>query len=714
MVKPLKKYYFRDHNDISFHFKPRPMRAIFTNLFFLLISIISNAQSHTWSRSWGGTNSETSSFITTDQEGSVYVSGPFLGSIDIDPGPDVNMLTSGGGGAWVDAFVFKLDSTGKLSWVFQLGSPTNHLLPQDIYFDEEGYVYALGLFSGTVDFDPGPDNHMVTSFNNSFDTYLLKLDPNGNFIQVTIIGGGPSFESGYVMTKDLNGDLIIAGNFGGTCDFDPGPNETKFTSLAVSDGFVAKYSEHGEFIWAKQFAGRTLTNARGIDTDTANNIYISGPMDNRVDFDPGPDSAIIQTAGAQDGYIVKLGPDGEFVWVRQIGSAGDDWVHAILVNDEGDLYAVGHFSLLIDFDPGPNEHALTAVNTDGYILKLNSRGEFIWVVQVGGDSIDQVRAITIDPNGGIYTTGWYAGSLDFDPGPSVYNLTSTGDNHLNDVFAYKLNADGSFGWAHTLGGDANDFGREIVFDATHHIFLTGSFEGMAGFNVIPEIVDSLQSVGKADLFLTRWSQCLTTYGSISPLSCGPFTSPSGNHVWTDSGIYQDTMLNRSGCDSVIAVMLEVINLDLDITLQDTKIVSLQGGANYQWVDCDNGFAPIAGAVFQSFEPEVTGSYAVIVEQQGCEDTSVCFQFVIISVNNVGLRNSIKIYPNPSGGTLKIEWNENFQEPELSIYDAAGRIMYASGSLNDFVFSKNFDFIPGLYLIEIRNKEKRLYYKWILQ
>ena len=576
-------------------------------------------------------------------------------------------------------------------------------------------IFYHRLFSGTVDFDPGPNDHSVSSFNNSFDTYLLKLDPGGNFIQMTAIGGGPSFESGYAVTKDMNGDLVVVGNFGGTVDFDPGPGETILSTTSTADGFVAKYTEHGEFIWAKQFAGGGLTNVRGVGTDSERDIYVSGPFDSRVDFDPGIDSAYIQAAGGTDGYMVKLNASGEFIWVRQVGSAEDDWVHAIDVNDVGDVYAAGHFSLLIDFDPGPDEHMLTADSTDGYVLKLNTNGEFNWVAQIGGESTQQVRGIRLDLYGGVYATGGYEGTVDFDPGPNHYHLTSTGDNGKTDAFALKLESSGSFEWAYTLGGNGNDFGREVTVDVEDHIVLTGSFEETAAFNPGDEpILDSLQSVGAADIYLARWSQCFTTYNSIFPISCGPYTSPSGIHVWTESGLYQDTLLNEAGCDSVVTVNLYVVNLNLNIVQEGNQIVSQHDGDNYQWVDCDNLFEPVPGATFQTYEPPVSGQYAVIVEEEGCVDTSACFQYIISAVNEKWLKNAVKIYPNPSGGVFNIEWNENIRELQFSVYDALGRTMFTSGVLKEVRFSEYFDFVPGLYWIEIRQKESQLYSKWIVE
>lgn len=65
---------------------------------------------------------------------------------------------------------------------------------------------------------------------------------------------------------------------------------------------------------------------------------------------------------------------------------------------------------------------------------------------------------------------------------------------------------------------------------------------------------------------------------------------------------------------------EELNPTLD--LQETTL-STQSFAAYQWLDCDNNYAAIAGANFQSYTPSNTGNYAVQVTLNGCVDTSAC-------------------------------------------------------------------------------------------
>ncbi|AEA43799.1 T9SS type A sorting domain-containing protein [Fluviicola taffensis] len=148
----------------------------------------------------------------------------------------------------------------------------------------------------------------------------------------------------------------------------------------------------------------------------------------------------------------------------------------------------------------------------------------------------------------------------------------------------------------------------------------------------------------------------TTLSTIDTAVCGTYTSPSGNHTWTSSGTYMDTIPNFYGCDSVITIHLIVKPIvDATTTLNnDLSITANTSNEVYQWINCiDSAF--INNANEQIFVPLENGSYAVIVtNQEGCSATSDC-----VEIENLGLEdlfsNQIKLYPNPCvDGKLTIE------------------------------------------------------------
>jgi len=92
---------------------------------------------------------------------------------------------------------------------------------------------------------------------------------------------------------------------------------------------------------------------------------------------------------------------------------------------------------------------------------MDSNGNYIWAKSFGstGTNLDIGNSLKLDLAGNIYTTGWFSGTGDFDPGAGVFNLTSTesfASGGSPDVFIHKLNSEGNFLWAKSFGGNAAD------------------------------------------------------------------------------------------------------------------------------------------------------------------------------------------------------------------------------------------------------------------
>jgi hypothetical protein len=103
---------------------------------------------------------------------------------------------------------------------------------------------------------------------------------------------------------------------------------------------------------------------------------------------------------------------------------------------------------------------------------------------------------------------------------------------------------------------------------------------------------------------------------------------------------------------------------------ETKLIVNVSGATYQWVDCNNGYAPIAGATGSSFTPTANGNYAVIVNTGGCADTSNCESVSVIGIEEV-VFSELVLYPNPSyNGSFMISYDGAIEA--IMVYDMTGR------------------------------------------
>ncbi|RYM32576.1 HYR domain-containing protein [Brumimicrobium glaciale] len=146
----------------------------------------------------------------------------------------------------------------------------------------------------------------------------------------------------------------------------------------------------------------------------------------------------------------------------------------------------------------------------------------------------------------------------------------------------------------------------------------------------------------------------------------------------------------------------ISGLNVDVTVNDPILIAdnSKTGTTYQWLDCDNGNAVIAGATSQSFTPDMNGNYAVVITLGSCADTSVCKKVTTVSLNQLSL-SGFELYPNPNNGQFtvtSVEFVESY-----SVVDGSGRKVL-DGNPRATSFEVNLDvFDTGIYYLHVNQK-----------
>ena len=148
---------------------------------------------------------------------------------------------------------------------------------------------------------------------------------------------------------------------------------------------------------------------------------------------------------------------------------------------------------------------------------------------------------------------------------------------------------------------------------------------------------------------------------------------NGNYYST-TGTYSAVFTNILGCDSSYTLNLATTTLNTEILPTDTILIAAQDDAIYQWVDCYHEHNPISGATSQDFQPEEFGYYAVIINVNGCIDTSECFHAGPVDITS-NLLHDIVIYPNPANDILNITIQKIESEAKLLIFDMLGQLVF---------------------------------------
>ena len=234
-------------------------------------------------------------------------------------------------------------------------------------------------------------------------------------------------------------------------------------------------------------------------------------------------------------------------WARTWGGGGKDYGRAVAVDGIGSAYVAGSFNSTVDFDPGPGEswHS-TGGDSDAFLSKLNTSGEFQWARTWGGEERDVGYGMAVDGSGGVYVAGEFeSATLDFDPGPGSDQHTSNG---MTDAFLSKFDSNGEFQWARTWGGGELDEALAVTVDGSGNVYVTGAFCGTVDFDP-GDGIEQYASNGEHDVFVSRFGsdgefRWARTWGSIAIGGLGDRGQGVAAHgfgnVWV-TGYFEETV-----------------------------------------------------------------------------------------------------------------------------------------------------------------------------
>lgn len=480
------------------------------------------------------------------------------------------------------------------------------------------------------------------------------------------VGARLDNEAKVTAVKDAAGGIIVSGQFDANAPF----GAANIPVTGTIDLYATKFDQSGTPVWAKGFGG--LSNIMfpgGIVMDGAGNSYLAGSYS----FGMTINGINYYSAGDKDGYIIKLDPSGNVIWVKSFGSATPQAFNAIAINGNN-IYVAGSYSGT--FNAGSvTVSTSNAGSTDAMVIAFDTAGTALWAATGGGADEDCFYGVSASSTN-VYASGAVRGAS-----ASFGSTNLTGSGSADDMLVTRLTASGSFDLAKRFGSTSTDQATCIGYDNYGNIYISGSFLGTVSFGG-PASITSNGGNTYSDGFVAKlnsagWGLWACKQGGASDdvttsmevanngyiYLCGYYNNSTVT-LTTTSGTPMN-LTNSGGADGFAAKYNPAGKI-----LWAVKAANTSDDRPKAIVSDNNGYCYVMGNFFGAMTlgsltpvnslPTNIGTYIGRLNgfTTGIQEVKAPFNFLL--------------YPNPTTGQVNIELPEGNYMNEIEVYSITGQ------------------------------------------
>ncbi len=281
--------------------------------------------------------------------------------------------------------------------------------------------------------------------------------------------GGSNNEENRGMTVDVNGNVIVTGEFSSS-SITIGSYVLANANTGSTDYYIAKYDNMGNVLWAQRTGQNIDDIGRCVTTDAAGNIYVAGYFGTDTIFF-GSLFAVNSMYGNMDMFLVKYNTNGVPQWVTSSSGSSDEIPYAMTIDGSGNIVVVGKHYSSATMTVGTTTISGVGSGTNMFISSWDANGNHNWLRGAGRTGDDEAWGIDSDGGSGIYVTGFFRSD-------TLYMGTQYAVNNQNgneDMFVAKLDIAGNPVYVKSFGGDDSDFGTDVAVDAAGNCYVSGKW-----------------------------------------------------------------------------------------------------------------------------------------------------------------------------------------------------------------------------------------------
>jgi uncharacterized delta-60 repeat protein len=199
-------------------------------------------------------------------------------------------------------------------------------------------------------------------------------------------------------------------------------------TVGASPGFyTVKYNPNGTKLWERYY-GLTSGEARGVATDFASNIIVTGVS---VLRDP-------------DFFTLKYDSSGNLLWAKREDWGRSDSARGIAVDGHGNIFVAG------------SVFNTERQNSDFAVLKYSPLGQLLWKRTYDSGGEDRVTNMAADRSGFIAVTG-----------------STKKSGQLADFLTVKFDTEGRILWSQSTNGGVDETPNDVALDSLGRVIVVG-------------------------------------------------------------------------------------------------------------------------------------------------------------------------------------------------------------------------------------------------
>lgn len=446
--------------------------------------------------------------IYATASGTVFNMGNFSGSIDFNPDNEGTEVKTSLG--YSDIYITKTNEDGTLDWVKNFGGKSNDLV-KAMYVSQD-YIYLVGVFSDTADFNPSEDVYNLIS-NGKEDGFIVKLNYQGTLVAAQSLGS-VSNDAICSIVADSIDNIFISGYFSNTTDFDLLQISQVRTATGLKDMFVAKYQTSGALEYVTTIGSTGNESFKSLFLKEDGSVYVCGSFNRPISIGTVNGVSNLNTEGSTDILLAHITPEGAISWVKKYGGKKSDDIASILCV-KNKIYLSGSFSDSVNFsDEIIPVIKVSAGASDAFLLELDEQGDFQNVITGGSKLTDNATGLVFNGDKNLIQIGSFQDAFLIDAIQNQQTLQSKG---LKDPYVLLVDTSLNMISASSAGSERNDLFNELYIDNNQYLFVTGN----SGVNFDADLTSTenlITSNNRFNIINLQYNKCIP---SSQPTIAGP-------------------------------------------------------------------------------------------------------------------------------------------------------------------------------------------------